>query len=100
MRRIIFAPSFDAELLALSISIEARFGARAADDFETRIKHTAESVAHLPTMGGRRHGYPTALFAIVQYPNWIFYRFTEDAVHFLHIRDGRMDKGPQSFGGN
>ena len=38
VRRIVFAPSFDAELFEISISIEQRFGVRAADEFETRIR--------------------------------------------------------------
>jgi plasmid stabilization system protein ParE len=53
MRRIVFAPSFDAELLEISISIEQRFGARAADEFEARIRATAQTLAHTPM--GTRH---------------------------------------------
>ena len=47
--------------------------------------------------GTRHHGYPTRLYAIVQSSNWLFYRFTDTEVHFLHIRDGRRDKRRQTF---
>jgi len=42
-------------------------------------------------------GYPATLYAHVLTPNWIFYRFTDTEVHFLHIRDGRRGKGDQKF---
>ena len=97
MRQVFFAPSFDEEFIALSISIEARFGARAADEFEAKVRSLAETLSHAPMIGTRHHGYPTTLYAFVQYPNWIFYRFTDAELHFLHIRDGRMEKETQSF---
>jgi plasmid stabilization system protein ParE len=97
VRRIVFAPSFDSELLEISISIEQRFGARAADEFEVRIRATAQILANTPMAGTRQHGYPTRLYAFVQSPNWLFYRFTDAEVHFLHIRDGRRDRRRQTF---
>ena len=97
MRQIIFAPSFDAELFAISCSIEALFGERVADEFEARIQQIAVTLAHSPLIGTQHHGYPTQLYGFVQSPNWIFYRFTEEEVHFLHIRDGRQYKNRQTF---
>ena len=98
MRRVIFAPSFDAELFAISCSIEMMFGERVADEFEVRIQQIAATLAHSPLIGTQHHGYPTQLYGFVQSPNWIFYRFTETEVHFLHIRDGRRHKKQQVFG--
>jgi plasmid stabilization system protein ParE len=97
VRRIVFAPSFDSELLEISISIELRFGGRAADEFEARIRATAQILADTPMAGTRHHGYPTRLYAFVQSPNGLFYRFTDAEVHILHIRDGRRDKRRQTF---
>jgi hypothetical protein len=48
-------------------------------------------------IGTKEHGYPTTLYGVVFSPNWVFYRFTDDEVQFLHIRDGRRDKGRQRF---
>ena len=98
MRRIIFAPSFDAELLEILNYVEDRFGARVADEYEARLKRTAHNLAHMPMIGTQDHGYPTTLYAIVLSPNWVFYRFTDEEVHFLHIRNGRMQKSSQIFG--
>lgn len=97
MRRIVFAPSFDEEFFAISLSIQTRFGARAADEFEARVQRIAQTLAHSPLVGTQQHGYPTTLYAHVLTPNWIFYRFTDTEVHFLHIRDGRRNKDGQTF---
>ena len=98
-RRIVFAPSFDAELLAISVYIQGKFGGRAAEKIEARIRNTTRTLADSPLIGTTGHGYPTKLYGMVQSPNWLFYRFTDAEVQFLHIRDGRMEKGPQSFEG-
>jgi plasmid stabilization system protein ParE len=97
MRRIVFAPSFDEELLAISVSIEAQFGPRAADEFEARARSAAQTLVHSPLIGTQHHGFPTTLYAFVLAPNWIFYRFTDNELHFLHIRDGRRDKSDHTF---
>jgi plasmid stabilization system protein ParE len=97
MRQIVFAPSFDQEFFAISLSIQERFGARAADEFEARVQRIAQTLAHAPLVGTMLHGYPTTLYAHVLAPNWVFYRFTDTEIHFLHIRDGRRDKGDQEF---
>jgi plasmid stabilization system protein ParE len=97
MRRIVIAPSFDAEFLDISTYIELEFGLRAADEFEDRFRRLALALAHSPMIGTKEHGYPTTLYGVVFSPNWVFYRFTDDEVQFLHIRDGRRDKGRQRF---
>lgn len=97
MRRIILAPSFDAEFLDILNYIEDRFGERVADEYEARFKSTVHNLAHAPLIGTQEHGYPTTLFAIVLYPNWLFYRFTDDELRILHIRDSRRNKGSQTF---
>ena len=97
MRRIVFAPSFDEEFFAISLSIQTRFGSRAADEFEARVQRIAQTLADAPSIGTREHGYSTTLYAHVLTPNWIFYRFTDTEVQFLHIRDGRRAKDDQTF---
>jgi plasmid stabilization system protein ParE len=97
MRRVILAPSFDVELLNISIHIARSFGLRSADEFEDRVIHTTAALAFVPSLGKTNHGYPTPLYSFVLGPNRIFYRFTEGEIHFLHIRSGRMEKDGQRF---
>jgi plasmid stabilization system protein ParE len=93
------APSFDEEFFAISTYIEDRFGQRAADAIEEHFRRIALNLAHAPLMGTRGHGYSTELYGFVLSPNWVFYRFTDDEIIFLHIRDGRTDKSAQAFSG-
>ena len=97
MRRIVIAPSFDEELLAISAYIEAKFGERAADEFEDRFRSISRTLAHAPLIGRTTHGYNTSLFGFIMSPCWVFYRFTDDDITFIHIRDGRMHKPLQTF---
>ena len=97
MRRIVVAPSFDAEFLEISKYVEDRFGVLAADEFEARFKRIALNLANSPEIGTQGHGYPTTLYSAVLRPNWVLYRFTDTEIHFLHIRDGRREKETQSF---
>ncbi len=97
MRDISLAPSFDAEFFAISSYIEDMFGIRAADQFEADFKQTARRLAELPLIGKQDHGYLTDLYGFVFRPNWIFYRFTDEKIVFLHIRSDEMSKGEQYF---
>ena len=97
MRRIVIAPSFDAEFFEISLSIERAFGARIADKFDARFQHIATTLAHAPLIGSAGHGYPTGLYGFVMSPSWVFYRFNDDEIVFLHIRDGRMNTDEQLF---
>ena len=72
MRRLVFAPSFDQEFFAISVSIQMRFGVHAADEFEARVQRIAQKLADAPLIGTQHHGYPTKLYANVLPPNWIF----------------------------
>ena len=99
MRKIIFASSFDEELLAIFSYVERNFGQRVADQIEARFRRIALSLAQLPRMGTQQHGYPTTLYAFAMNPSWVFYRFIDDTITFLHIRDGRMNKPYQLFPG-
>ena len=92
MRDIILAPSFDEEFLAISVYLDRSFGALVADKFEERFRSFATALALSPRIGNTSHGYPTGLYAFVLAPCWVFYRFTETELIFLHIRDGRMNK--------
>ena len=97
MREIVLAPSFDAEFLALSVYLDQQFGSAVADKFEVRFRKFATTLAHSPRIGITSHGYPTGLYAFVLAPCWVFYRFTDTELIFLHIRDGRMNKDTQVF---
>jgi len=96
MREIILAPSFDEEFLFVLDYVEEHFGELIADQLEEYFKRTAHLLAQSPMIGKQEHGYPTELYGFVFGPSWIFYRFTDDKITFLHIRDGRMDKDGQS----
>jgi plasmid stabilization system protein ParE len=98
MRRIVLAPSFDAEFFAISLHIDVKFGSAAADALEERFRRMASTLAHSPKIGTTTHGYPTGLYGFVMSPSWVFYRFDDKEIVFLHIRDGRMDKEQQTFG--
>lgn len=97
MRRIVLAPSFDAEFFAISLYIDVNFGSAAAEAFEDRFSRMASTLAHSPRIGTTAHGYPTGLYGFVMWPSWVFYRFDDEEIVFLHIRDGRMDKERQRF---
>jgi plasmid stabilization system protein ParE len=97
MRDIILAPSFDAEFFAISSYIEDMFGILAADQFEADFKQTARRLAELPLIGTQDHGYQTDLYGFVFRPNWIFYRFTDEKIVFLHVRSDEMSKDEQYF---
>ena len=97
MRSVVFAPSFDAEFSDILNYVEDRFGVKSADQYQAKLTRTTLNLAHMPMIGTQDHGYGTVLFAILLYPNWIFYRFTDEEVHFLHIRGGRVDKVGQRF---
>lgn len=97
MREIILALSFDAEFLALSVYLDRQFGSAVADRFDERFRNFATTLAHSPRIGTTSHGYPTGLYAFVLAPCWVFYRFTDTELIFLHIRDGRMSKDTQVF---
>lgn len=97
MRRIVLAPSFDDEFFRISHYIDINFGPDAADSFEDRFRRMAITLAHSPRIGTAAHGYPTGLYGFVLGLSWVFYRFDEDEIVFLHIRDGRMDKDRQKF---
>ena len=97
MREIILAPSFDREFLDIAIYLQDKFGAAVANRFEDRFRNFATTLAHSPKIGTQQHGYPVGLYGFVLAPCWVFYRFTETELIFLHIRDGRMDKDAQVF---
>ena len=97
MRDIILAPSFDREFLEISAYLDTNFGTTVADKFEQRFQSFANTLAHSPAIGTTSHGYPTGLYAFVLYPCWLFYRFNDAELIFLHIRDGRMNKDTQVF---
>lgn len=97
MREVIVAPSFDSEFFSVLAYVEEHFGITVADQVEANFRHIALILARLPMIGTREHGYSTTLYGFVFGPSWIFYRFDDDQIVFLHIRDGRMDKGGQRF---
>ena len=97
MRRIILAPSFDGEFLELAVYVEGRFGEAAANAFEDRFRSLAITLSYSPLIGTTLHGYPAALHGFVMAPCWVFYKFTNEVIVFLHIRDGRMNKQSQNF---
>ena len=97
MRRIILAPSFDAEFLELAVHVEGLFREFAANAFEDRFRSLAANLSHSPLIGTTLHGYPTSLYSFLMTPSWVFYRFTDNEIIFLHIKDGRRNKLTQSF---
>ena len=97
MRRIHLASSFDAEFLALSAHVKERFGGRVALEFADSFSQRAQTLAGTPGLGKTNHGFHTVLYAIVFRAHWLFYRFTDDKIEFLHIRSGRMQKEDQRF---
>jgi plasmid stabilization system protein ParE len=68
MRKIILAPSFDAEFLALAVHIEGRFGEAAANAFEDRFRSLAVTLSYSPLIGTTLHGYPTTFHGFVMAP--------------------------------
>ena len=97
MRRIHLASSFDAEFLALAAHIKECFGGRVALEFADSFSQLAQALADTPGLGKTNHGFPTILYAVVFRTNWLFYRFTNDEIEFLHIRSGRMQKEDHWF---
>lgn len=97
MRRAIFAASFVDDADDIARYIEENFGRVRADRFIAELSRFCDLISDSPGVGRVNHGYSSTLHGVVFDLNWIFYEYDETEMRFVHIVDGRRDKGRVSF---
>jgi plasmid stabilization system protein ParE len=97
MRQVVYAASFVEDADEISRYISEKFGPDRAAAFNSDLEDFCEAVADSPRLGRARHGYASSLNGVVYGVNWIFFRYDDAEVQFIHIVDSRRDKSAIRF---